>query len=417
MDQREVIEVMEQATERSLNEETIRGLISEELKPLLEAVNRKDVLIGEVPPELMKDEKVTFSQVLGDIARACAGGNHPKLGSGLKWLKPEQLVFIHTDDGREKIMRGVSKDLYEGTSAAGGYLVPTDESRELINVATELYSVVPGLCRQVPMRTNQITFPTMTSGLTAYWVPEATATIGLTPSGAHQTSGEKYRSDLTLGQMAIIAYCCAVVVVVSNQLLDDSDPAIDTVLRSLFAETLGDAWDDACLAGAGSTTDPITGLNTKITTNALLAGAQFDFDDMIDLIFGVIDNDSKSNPVIIGTTKAEKVLMKVKDQDGQYLYKMPREAADVSAVWGHSYYRDGNISNTLGTNADKTRLYCGDFRRHGYAGVRAGMRVLVNPFAEPFFSFNQTAFRAEFRVGFNVDKEAYFSKMDGVPTT
>ena len=45
-----------------------------------------------------------------------------------------------------------------------------------------------------------------------------------------------------------------------------------------------------------------------------------------------------------------------------------------------------------------------------------GLIIKTNPWAEPFFSYNQTAFLAEFRVGFTVDAEKYFSKMDGVPT-
>ena len=423
MDRNEIISVMEEVLDTRFNEKTIGKVVDEKLEKHLKPVDKKDVILGEIPDEQLRPKGVTFSQVLGDIARMAAGGRHPKLGNGLKWLKPDNLVYVEGNPEHDKAItahleaQGVNKDLYEGTDASGGYLVPTEESRELINTATELFSVVPGLCRQVPMRTNQITFPTMTAGLTGYWVPEATATIGLTPDASQQTSGEKYRSDLPLGQMTLTAYVCCVVVVVSNQLLDDSDPQVDTILRGLFAETLGDAWDNACLLGAGSTTDPLTGLNSRCSTNALQAGAQFDFDDIIDLIFNCLHQDAKQDPAIIGNTYAEKVLLKVKDNDGQYLYKPPSQVAAVPTVWGHEYYRNGNILNTYGTNSDKTRLFAGDFRKHGYAGVRQGVRVMVNPYAEPFFSFNQTAFRAEFRVGFNVDHEKYFSKIDGVPTS
>jgi len=413
MEKADMIALMEEVVGANFNEETIGAVLDEKLEKYLLPIKRADVLIGEQVQEKETEKPVTFSQFLGDLRRAAMGGR----GEPLKWMDPDNLIKADSGIDPERIPADIRKDLYEGTTTTGGYLVPTEESRTLLNVAAENFSVVPGLCRPVPMRTHQITFPTLTSGLTAYWIPEATTTSGVTPDGTGQSSGEKILSDIVLGQMSLVAYVCAVKVVVSNQLLDDSDPQIDSILRNLFAETLGDAWDTACLQGTGAATDPITGLNSLITTNALTAGATFDFDDIIDLIFGCIDNDSKSYPSIIGNTKAEKVLMKVKDNDKQYIYKKPRERLGIPDVWGHPYHRDGNVPNTLGTNSDKTRLYGGDFGRHGYAGRRMGLIIKTNPFGEPYFSYNQTALLAEFRVGFNADSEANFSKLDGVPTT
>jgi HK97 family phage major capsid protein len=415
MEQKEIIAIVEKAVGEAFNEETYKKYIDASLEKHLKPLEKRHVIIGELPQEMVKDEKVTFSQFLGDIRRAC-GGFRENIGGNLKHVKPEQLILRSADYEMEGLSGAMKKDLYEGTGSAGGYLVPTEESRELINVAAEKYSVVPGLCRQVPMRTKQITFPSLTGGLTAYWIPEATSTLGVSVDGTHQSSGEKILSNITLGQMAITAYVCAVKVVLSNQLLDDSDPMVDSILRSLFAEALGDAWDSACLNGAGSTTDPITGIHGKVSTNVLAAGAQFNYDDLIDLIFAPLHQDSKSQVQIIGNTYAEQLLMKVKDDDGQYVYKSPREDGSVPVIWGRPYYRDGNVPSNLGDGGNETRLVAGDFRRHGYAGSRMGITVMANPFAEPYFSFNQTAFRAEFRVGFNVDHEKYFAEMSGVPT-
>jgi len=411
MEQKEIIQVVENAVGAALNEDTIGAFVDKKLEAALKPLDKKDVIVGDVPEELHPKE-VTFSQFLGDLRRAAMGGR----GEPLKWMDPEKMIKADSGIDPERIPVDIRKDLYEGTTTTGGYLVPTEESRTLLNVAAENFSVVPGLCRPVPMRTHQITFPTLASGLTAYWIPEATTTLGVTVDGTGQSAGEKILSNIVLGQMSLTAFVCAVKVVVSNQLLDDSDPQVDQILRALFSETLGDAWDTACLQGAGTALDPITGLNSLITTNALVAGAQFDFDDIIDLIFAILDNDSKSYPSIIGNTKAEKVLMKVKDNDKQYIYKKPREKLGIPDVWGHPYQRDGNVPNNLGTETDETRLYAGDFGRHGYAGRRMGLIIKTNPFGEPYFSYNQTAFLAEFRVGFNTDAEKYFAKMDGVPT-
>ena len=413
-----IIPIFEEVLDQQFNEETIKSLVDKnpKLVEALKGVKTREVIIGDVPEEKMKDKEITFSQFLGDIRRA-SGGYADVFGGKLRYLRPEHLVKGESGINPDMLPAGMKKDLYEGTGTAGGYLVPTEENRELINVAAETFSVIPGLCRQVPMRTNQITFPTLTSGLTAYLIPEATDTAGKTTAGDYQAYGEKIRSDIVLGQMTIIAYVCAVKVVVSNQLLDDSDPEIDMILRALFSETLGDAWDTACLQGAGTALDPITGLNGLITTNALLAGAQFDFDDIVDLVFAPLHQDAKSQVQIIGNTYAEQVLLKVKDDDGQYLYKAPISDAAVPTVWGRPYHRDGNLPTNLGAQANQTRLFAGDFKRHGYTGYRMGMIVRTNPYGEPYFSYNQTAFLAEMRVGFTVDAEKYFSVMNNVPTT
>lgn len=412
MEKNEIIALFEQALDARLNDEALGTIIDKKIQVLLKPVDKGQVRIGEVPDENMRPQKITFSQFLGDIRRAAAQGRD----GGLKWLKPDQLVSVKTGID-PAYLKHVTKDLYEGAVGAGGYLVPTEESRELINIATENYSVVPGLCRPVPMRTNQITFPTLTGGLTAYWIPEtgSTSSLGVSVDGTHQTTGEKLRSDITLANLTITAYVCAVVVVVSNQLLDDSDPGVDAILRSLFSETLGDAWDNACLNGAGTALDPISGLHTQISTNRLTGGAVFDWDDVLDILYRPLHQDSKSNVQVIGNTYSELVLMKVKDTNGQYMYKAPTQPAGVPTVWGRPLYRDGNIGVAYGTNADKTRLFSGDFRRHGFAGNRAGVTIRTNPFGEPYFSFNQTAFLAEIRVGFNVDHEKYFAEMEGVP--
>lgn len=417
MELKEIIGAIEAALDQRFNEATIRQVVNDEILKHLQPVNKDQVIIGALPDDKMRSPKVTFSQFLGDIARASAGGNHPKLGSGLKHLKPEQLVNVNTNISAD-MLKHVTKDLYAGSSAAGGYLVPTEESRELINTATENFSVVPGLCRQIPMRTHQITFPTLSGGLTAYWIPEAgaTSTLGLSVDGSQQTLGEKLRSNLTLANMSIHAYVCAVVVVVSNQLLDDSDPGVDAILRQLFGETLGDAWDNACLNGAGTALDPISGLHTLISTNRLPAGAIFDWDDVLDLLYRPLHQDSRSMVQVLGNTYSELVLMKVKDTQGQYAYKPPVSDAAMPTVWGRPFYRDGNIGVTYGTSADKTRLFAGDFGRHGYAGNRMGITIRTNPYGEPYFSFNQTAFLAEVRVGFAVDDEKYFAETEGVPT-
>jgi HK97 family phage major capsid protein len=221
--------------------------------------------------------------------------------------------------------------------------------------------------------------------------------------------------------MTITAHVCAVLVYVSTQLLDDSDPAVDQVLYSLFAKTIGSAFDQAILRGAGSSTDPVTGLASLITTNANAVGAELTFDDIIDLIYDCYDNAQNAQKIdIIGNTKAVRKLLKIKDNDGQYIYKMPQDGGTgvkkVGTLWGEPFHIDGNVSNTLGAQNDATRMFAGAFSMSGYVGNRAQVIVKANPWGEGF-ERNQVAFLAEVRKGFQVDDEAHFAKLEGISAT
>ena len=77
--------------------------------------------------------------------------------------------------------------------------------------------------------------------------------------------------------------------------------------------------------------------------------------------------------------------------------------------------RDPNILTNLGGGTE-TRLFAGDFAGSAIVGLRSGLVVKTNPWAEPYFSYNQTAFLAEVRMGFNVSDEARFAMLSGVPT-
>lgn len=428
MDIKELTALVEEAIDKKLTPESLKSVIGDTLTEYLKAQPAKLVGVGMDHPELQKSKTVSFSQFLGDVRRAAAGGQMgpPKFMRTVADEKEDKRpLLIKADTGIDpdrlmSLAPELAKALYEGSSGAGGYLVPTEESRELLDLTAQKYSVVPGLCRQVPMRTHQITFPTLTGGVTVYWIPETTADKDTTdPSGFAQSSGFKPPSSPTFGQLTITAHVCAVKVIVSNQLLDDSDPGVDAFLRSIFAEYLGQGYDVACLRGAGSTTDPITGLTGKVTTNLLAAGANADFDDLVDLIGACEDNApaAATEFPIIGHAKAKRVLMKVKDNQGQYIYSGPRESGDIPRVWGEPLYRNGNVLTNLGSGSNETRLFCGDFANSAFAGRRAGVVVKANPWAEPYFSHNQTAFLAEFRVGFNVSLESRFAISSGWPTS
>lgn len=409
MTDKELIALLEKATGLSLNEQEIKSLIDERLAGMLSAARVKTVSLGEETP----GPALGLSRYLGEVRRL-------GMGQAPRFVEADQMVRAAVPALKEKPASKV-KDLREGATTAGGYLVPVEQAAEVLNLVNN-YSAVKGLCRQVPMKAHQITFPTVSGGLTAYWVPEAGDTEGVVPDGSHQADGEKPRSDAAFGQLAITAYVLAVKVVVSNQLLDDSDPGVDQVLQNLFAETIGSAFDVAALRGAGTALDPISGLAERITTNALGVDSGFDYQDLARLIYAVYENAPHAAQVpVLGHPKAERLLMTMKDADDNFIFRRPGQAQNEGdsrpRVLGEPFVRDPNILTNLGADGDETRLFAGDFAGSALVGVRSGLVVKTNPWAEPYFSYNQTAFLAEVRIGFAVADEKRFALLSGIATS
>lgn len=405
MKDKEMIALLEEATGLELDEKRLERLVDERLKAMLSAARPQQISLGQ--PQ--GGPQVGMSRFLGDVRR---------LGMGRAPQHGGQPVAV-SGPALEALPAARAKDLREGATSAGGFLVPAEQSGEVLKLVDN-YSAVKSLCRQVPMRGHQINFPTAGGGLTAYWVPEATDTAAH-DLGDGQTYGEVPRSEPVFGQLSLTAQVLAVKVVVSNQLLDDSDPGVDRVLEELFAETIGRAFDVACLRGAGSATDPVVGLAGAVTTNQLTTSS-FGFDDLAELVFKVYENAPHAAEVpVLCHPKAEKVLMKLKDANGDYIYRQPgqprAEGESRPRIWGEPLVRDPNILTDLGNDNDQTRLFAGDFARSALVGLRQGLVVKTNPWAEPYFSYNQTAFLAEVRIGFALADEKRFAVLDGVPTS
>lgn len=398
MNQMQIKAIVEEVVQGSVDDDALAQKIERALTPHLRPLDKKAVIIGGDPGTEELPKGVNLSQFLGDIKRATKG-------IAPRWVQQKDMRLVKTKAA-----------MSEGDGEAGGWLVPTEQSSKVINLLNN-YSVIRGLCREVSMSARQLTIPTVTSGPTAYWIPETSDDFETTdPTTFDQSTGYKPPSTLGIGQLTLTAHVLAVKVPVSNQLLDDSSPSVDKLLREIFAETLADAFDTAALRGAGTATDPITGLVGKIATNVLSVDADFTWDDLVNLIFAVRENAPKAQEVpVIGHPKAEKALLKIKNDNGDYLYEGPKGEGKTPRVWGEPFYRDGNILTNLGAGSS-TRLFAGDFKNAAYVGARMGLVVKANPWAEPGFSHNQTVFLAETRLAFNLASEARFASLNGVPT-
>ena len=200
---------------------------------------------------------------------------------------------------------GVMNALQVGTDSEGGYLVPDEYERTLVQ-GLEEENVLRSLCTVIQTSSGDRKIPLVASHGTASWVDEE-ATI---PD-----------SDDVFGQISIGAHKVATMIKVSDELLQDSVFNIESYIAAEFARRIGAAEEEAFITGNG--TGKPTGLlhatngaGIGVTTNGNTPTA----DEIFDLIHS-IKSVYRKKAVFLLNDSTLKALRKLKDGQGQYLWQ------------------------------------------------------------------------------------------------
>lgn len=173
----------------------------------------------------------------------------------------------------------------EGTGATGGYLVPTQFYMKLLQFVAER-SFVKAMCTTLPMAGRELYFPYLnqqqtTASSTANF-PASNFYGGVyfswTPEGATypQTNPLFQSGKLVCRDLVGISIC-------SNQLIQDSAVAIDTLFTTLFADALAWQMDYAFLRGNG-VNQPLGILNAPGTISSARAASNNLLTSLSDMI-------------------------------------------------------------------------------------------------------------------------------------
>lgn len=301
---------------------------------------------------------------------------------------------------KERLTNGFSgltpegKAMTEGTDAQGGYLVRPVIERQLV-LAREQDNVMRQLCSQLNINTNGIQLDQLTLSTVAGWVAE----LAQKPES----------TAMTLASLTANVFTAAGLVTVSNQLLADSNPAVDQLALSDLKKRLV-ALEEAAFIGGSGSGQPLGILNTPgIASTNLTSTVEADLVDSILLGIGTVETDHKGGDITIlmhPRTWTRLLLAKV---DGAYLLNPagPGESAITGArtlfrgpqkmLWGYPVVTSNSIPATLGGGTNETRVVIGDFKE---ALILDRQGVTVDESTHAYFTTNQTVFRAEERVGF-----------------
>ena len=203
-------------------------------------------------------------------------------------------------------MPQVVNALQIGTDSEGGYLVPDEYERTLVE-ALEEENVFRQLAKVIRTSSGDRKIPVVATKGTASWIDE---------------EGAYLESDDAFGQVSIGAYKVGTMIKVSEELLNDSVFDLEAYISREFARRIGAKEEESFFTGDGSgkplgVLAATGGAETGVTAASATA---ITADELIDLFYS-LKAPYRRNAVWVLNDSTIKAIRKLKDNQGQYLWQ------------------------------------------------------------------------------------------------
>lgn len=216
--------------------------------------------------------------------------------------------------------RQVSDILQEGVDGDGGYLVPVEYDKRLIETLHE-----ENIMRKLgtTIKTNgEHKINIAATKTAASWIEE----------GKPITFG-----DATFEQIFLDAHKVGVAIKVTEELLYDSAFSLENYIMKMFGQAISDEEEDKFFNGNG-VTQP-TGLfhDTKGGQIAGTLTSALKSDDILDLVY-TLKRPYRKNAAFIMNDRTLLSLRKLKDNNGAYIWQPPYQLGEPDKVLGYPVY-------------------------------------------------------------------------------
>ena len=239
---------------------------------------------------------------------------------------------IATDEYRSAFwtaMRNKSVDhtiynaLQVGTDSEGGYLVPDEYQRTLIDALQE-QNIFRQLAHVITTSSGERKIPVVASHGTAAWIDE---------------EGQYPESDDAFGQVSIGAYKLATMIKVSEELLNDSVFDVPAYIAREFARRIGAAEEEAFFTGNGTgkptgILNATGGAQTGVTAASATA---ITMDEVMDLFYS-LRAPYRRNAVFIMNDATVKALRKLKNGNNDYIWQPSVQAGQPDTLLNRPVY-------------------------------------------------------------------------------
>jgi HK97 family phage major capsid protein len=266
------------------------------------------------------------------------------------------------DNMRGNVSFEVRNALSVGENESGGYTVPDEFHRQLVE-ALEENNIFRSLAHVIRTNSCTRTIPIAADNGKASWVEEGNAIS---------------ESDLTFGVQTLSAYKLACAIRVSNELLHDSAFDIAGHIATRFGVRFGNAEEDAFINGTGPSANPQTtpsqptGILTSLTPEAgnITANAlTVHFDNIYKLYYSLKSPYRRKASFLCNETLLLQ-LMLIKDKNDNYIWKPGLEVGKPDTILGRPIYTSGYMPAITGNatqDKNKKVLLFGDFNYYWIA--------------------------------------------------
>ncbi|WP_163526620.1 phage major capsid protein [Halobacillus ihumii] len=268
------------------------------------------------------------------------------------------------------------RNLAVGTDANGGYLVPDEFERKLIQ-GLEEQNIMRQLATVITTSSGSREIPVESDYGTANWMGEK----------------EQYtESDATFSQKVLSAHKAGTIMKVSEELLNDSAFNIDNYALNSFSKRFGNLEEAAFINGdgVGKPTGVIQSAQVGHTT-ATGQVASLIADDFIDL-YHSLKRPYRRNASFLANDGTVKAVRKLKDSDGQYIWQPGLQAGEPDRVLSRPIYVGDDVP-ALGAGAKP--LAFGDYSYYWIADRQGRVMQRLN---ELYAATGQVGFRMFERV-------------------
>ena len=249
--------------------------------------------------------------------------------------------------------RQISNVLEEGNDANGGYLVPDEWDRRLIDVLTE-ENIFRGLATRITT-SGEHKINIAGTKPAASWIEEGGALVF---------------SDATFAQKTLDAHKLHVAIKVTEELLYDNAFNLESYIINQFGKAIGNAEEDAFLNGDG-TGKPAGIFDTvKGGTFAVeLANTGIKTDDVLTLIYALKRPYRKKASFIMNDSTLA-ALRKLKDNNGAYIWQPSYQAGEPDRLCGYAVHTSAYCPEL---EAGKAAIAFGDYSYYniGDRGTRS----------------------------------------------
>lgn len=281
-------------------------------------------------------------------------------------------------------MANILKALSEGTDAAGGFIVPEELSREILALI-QANSVTIGDMQTVPMASDELRLPKLTSGATARWIGESTTITG---------------ADIAFGRTTMSAKKVAALMTASTELLEDAPVSVATIITEQMGKDLALSIDNEILGTSTAQFADALG-NTGNATNTVSSGT-LGWETLISAGSMLLEDNQPLPDVMYTHPVNIKSLKLLTDGNARPIFNME--------TWGSPLLREGIIGTVVGmqvkptTQLTTSSIIVGVKGKFGYYATRRQLKF--NRFYN--IGTDDWVFQSNLRVAFAAKyKDAY----------